>query len=147
MWLGVGHFWVTGSCCQAYVFSTACTARTLRTRPPEPSLSRFSSEQDCRRRTAYPWLMECCLQSPPRRSYPIRKRFASGSHSALTSVQGFFRSLFTAGFSESLPRLHTHHSGPDQIDLVFDDRNITRAGQFSLLTAVLWYSSSLLAFE
>jgi hypothetical protein len=74
--------------------------------------------------------MECRLQSPPRSSHPIRKRFTSGSHSALTSVQGFFRSLFTAGFSESLPRLHTHQSGPDEIDLVFDDRNITRAGQF-----------------
>ncbi|KAF8349856.1 hypothetical protein F5887DRAFT_942684 [Amanita rubescens] len=52
-------------------------------------------------------------------------------HRVVLIQSGFFRSLFTAGFSESLPRLHTHHSssGPDQIDLVFDDCNITRAGQ------------------
>ena len=56
------------------------------------------------------------------------------SDSAFT-VQGFFRSLFTAGFSESF--LNSHHSAPDQIDLVFDDRNITRAGESALQPPVI----------
>ncbi|KAK2461731.1 hypothetical protein APHAL10511_006194 [Amanita phalloides] len=48
-------------------------------------------------------------------------------HRVVLIQAGFFCSLFTAGFSESAPRFHTHRSGPDQIDLVFDDPNITRA--------------------
>ncbi|KAF8641205.1 hypothetical protein AX17_000840 [Amanita inopinata Kibby_2008] len=48
-------------------------------------------------------------------------------HRVVLIQSGFFRSLFTAGFSESVPRLHSHQLGPDPIDLVFDDRNITRA--------------------
>jgi hypothetical protein len=44
-------------------------------------------------------------------------------------VQGFFRSLFTAGFAESSPRPTGHLRGTDEIDILFDDRNITRAGK------------------
>lgn len=42
--------------------------------------------------------------------------------------QGFFRSLFTAGFSESAKRHIDLRNGKDEISLVFDDHNITRAG-------------------
>ncbi|PFH54700.1 hypothetical protein AMATHDRAFT_185472 [Amanita thiersii Skay4041] len=48
-------------------------------------------------------------------------------HRVVLIQSGFFRSLFTGGFSESAPRLHSHQYGADQIELVFDDRNITRA--------------------
>ena len=41
--------------------------------------------------------------------------------------QGFFSSLFTAGFIES-----SSSSGLQHVDIVFDDRNITRAGVFSI---------------
>jgi len=41
------------------------------------------------------------------------------------SAQGFFRSLFTSGFSESAVKLTT---GTDEINITFDDLNITRAG-------------------
>jgi hypothetical protein len=49
------------------------------------------------------------------------------------SLQGFFSSLFTSGFLESSPRLLSHLRGPEEVDVVFDDRNITRAGLFSHL--------------
>lgn len=45
--------------------------------------------------------------------------------------QGYFKSLFTAGFAESSPRLNGHHRGPDELEIVLDDRNITRAGMLS----------------
>ncbi|KAF8887738.1 hypothetical protein BD779DRAFT_1719529 [Infundibulicybe gibba] len=50
-------------------------------------------------------------------------------HRVVLIQSGFFRSLFTAGFqeSESSPRLGTHYRGPDEIDIIFDDINITRA--------------------
>jgi hypothetical protein len=44
------------------------------------------------------------------------------------SWQGFFRSLFTSGFVESTPKFGRRLLGPDEIVIVFDDRNITRAG-------------------
>lgn len=46
-------------------------------------------------------------------------------------LQGFFQSLFTAGFAESKTKLSTvRRSEPDTIDIVFDDPNITRAGEY-----------------
>ena len=44
-------------------------------------------------------------------------------------VQGFFQSLFTSGFSESTSKYSSHRIGPDYIDIVLDDPNITRAGE------------------
>ena len=44
-------------------------------------------------------------------------------------VQGFFQSLFTSGFSESTSKFSSHRIGPDYIDIVLDDPNITRAGE------------------
>jgi len=41
------------------------------------------------------------------------------------SCQGFFRSLFTAGFSESQA---ARRGGTDEISVTFDDCNITRPG-------------------
>lgn len=49
--------------------------------------------------------------------------------SSQEALQGFFRSLFTAGFIESSPRLGVQ-KGPDEIAIHFDDPNITRAGRF-----------------
>ncbi|KAG6852517.1 hypothetical protein C0991_011264 [Blastosporella zonata] len=45
-------------------------------------------------------------------------------HRVVLIQSGFFRSLFTAGFAESNPRIGT---GPDEIVIYFDDPNITRA--------------------
>lgn len=42
-------------------------------------------------------------------------------------TQGFFRSLFTAGFSESSTRRGNPNDEPE-ITIVFDDYNITRPG-------------------
>ncbi len=42
--------------------------------------------------------------------------------------QGFFQSLFTAGFSESRIKPGGHRLEPDVIDIVLEDPNITRAG-------------------
>ncbi|KAF8060968.1 hypothetical protein FPV67DRAFT_1423050 [Lyophyllum atratum] len=47
-------------------------------------------------------------------------------HRVVLIQSGFFRSLFTAGFAESTPRLASS-SGPDEIVIHFDDPNITRA--------------------
>ncbi|KAJ6539673.1 hypothetical protein B0H19DRAFT_1222802 [Mycena capillaripes] len=41
-------------------------------------------------------------------------------HRVILIQAGFFNSLFTAGFAESSPK-------PDEIDIIFDDTNITRA--------------------
>jgi hypothetical protein len=49
---------------------------------------------------------------------------------SLLCYQGFFSSLFTAGFHESI--IHGGLAGPDEINIVFDDRNITRAGAYVL---------------
>lgn len=43
-------------------------------------------------------------------------------------LQDFFRSLFTAGFRESGSPSRSRHQGVEEIDIVFDDSNITRAG-------------------
>ncbi|KAK0446424.1 uncharacterized protein EV420DRAFT_901967 [Desarmillaria tabescens] len=45
-------------------------------------------------------------------------------HRVILIQSGFFRSLFTAGFVEASP---SQFSVPDEIDVVFDDHNITRA--------------------
>ncbi|KAG5642500.1 hypothetical protein DXG03_002697 [Asterophora parasitica] len=46
-------------------------------------------------------------------------------HRVVLIQSGFFRSLFTAGFAESSPRIGSI-SGPDEIVVHFDDPNITR---------------------
>ncbi|KAG7450725.1 uncharacterized protein BT62DRAFT_1001516 [Guyanagaster necrorhizus] len=48
-------------------------------------------------------------------------------HRVVLIQSEFFRSLFTAGFVEASPRLPSHYAGPDEINIVFDDHNITRA--------------------
>ncbi|KIK99945.1 hypothetical protein PAXRUDRAFT_822217 [Paxillus rubicundulus Ve08.2h10] len=57
-------------------------------------------------------------------------------HRVVLIQSGFFSSLFTAGFLESLPKLSSH-PGPEQVDIVFDDRNITRAA-FEICIARLY---------
>ncbi|KAG2070691.1 hypothetical protein BDR04DRAFT_1076522 [Suillus decipiens] len=47
-------------------------------------------------------------------------------HRVVLIQSGFFSSLFTAGFLESSPKLRSHLGGPEEIDVTFDDRNITR---------------------
>jgi hypothetical protein len=46
----------------------------------------------------------------------------------MAAFQGFFRSLFTSGFVESTPKTGRRFLGQDEIDIVCDDQNITRAG-------------------
>lgn len=62
------------------------------------------------------------------------------AHSAACAdrVQGFFHSLFTSGFLESSYRRRNLVYGCDVIDVVFPDRNITRAGEhvFSILASL-----------
>ena len=50
-------------------------------------------------------------------------------------LQGFFQSLFTSGFSESRARYNHRPVSPDYIDIVFDDPNITRAGESTASTS------------
>ncbi|KAG6918684.1 hypothetical protein DXG01_012502 [Tephrocybe rancida] len=49
-------------------------------------------------------------------------------HRVVLIQSGFFRSLFTAGFAESTPRIGSS-SGPEEIIIHFDDPNITRAAR------------------
>ncbi|KAF9243724.1 hypothetical protein BU15DRAFT_86181 [Melanogaster broomeanus] len=49
-------------------------------------------------------------------------------HRVILIRSGFFSSLFTAGFLESSPTLSSHLLGPEEVDIAFDDHNITRAG-------------------
>ncbi|KAH7916472.1 hypothetical protein BJ138DRAFT_1169287 [Hygrophoropsis aurantiaca] len=58
-------------------------------------------------------------------------------HRVVLIQAGFFNSLFTAGFMESSPKFGSHMLGPDEIDIVFDDRNITRAA-FEICIARLY---------
>ena len=63
-------------------------------------------------------------------------------------LQGFFSALFTSGFLESSPRRFNHQQGPEEIDVVFDDRNITRAGMYVLAsTPHLPITDAFSAFE
>ncbi|THH20990.1 hypothetical protein EW146_g476 [Bondarzewia mesenterica] len=48
-------------------------------------------------------------------------------HRVVLIQAGFFRSLFTGGFVESANKTNALQEHPDQIDVVFEDRNITRA--------------------
>ncbi|TBU48693.1 hypothetical protein BD309DRAFT_247440 [Dichomitus squalens] len=48
-------------------------------------------------------------------------------HRVILIQAGFFQSLFTSGFSES--KSSSYRMRPDYIDIVFDDPNITRAGE------------------
>lgn len=58
-------------------------------------------------------------------------------HRVVLIQSGFFSSLFTAGFLESSPKPRSHLRGPEEIDLIFDDRNITRAA-FEICIARLY---------
>ncbi|KAG1757995.1 hypothetical protein EDB19DRAFT_1660158 [Suillus lakei] len=58
-------------------------------------------------------------------------------HRVVLIQSGFFSSLFTAGFLESSPKLRSHLRGPEEIDVIFDDRNITRAA-FEICIARLY---------
>ncbi|KAF9229730.1 hypothetical protein BS17DRAFT_771837 [Gyrodon lividus] len=58
-------------------------------------------------------------------------------HRVVLIQSGFFSSLFTAGFLESSPKLSSHLLGPEEVDIVFDDRNITRAA-FEICIARLY---------
>ncbi|KAI1786288.1 hypothetical protein LXA43DRAFT_72308 [Ganoderma leucocontextum] len=49
-------------------------------------------------------------------------------HRVILIQAGFFQSLFTSGFSES--KSSRYRMDPDCIDIVFDDPNITRAGEY-----------------
>ncbi|KAI6010186.1 hypothetical protein EDC04DRAFT_2770258 [Pisolithus marmoratus] len=49
-------------------------------------------------------------------------------HRVVLIQSGFFNSLFTAGFLESSPGLSGSLSGQQDVNIVFDDCNITRAG-------------------
>ena len=67
------------------------------------------------------------LQATQNRPHPIRTSIPLLSLSALANItQGFFSSLFTAGFLES-----SSSPGLQHVDIVFDDRNITRPGTSS----------------
>lgn len=48
-------------------------------------------------------------------------------HKVVLIQSGFFNSLFTTGFLESSPGLSGSRSGQQDVNIVFDDRNITRA--------------------
>ncbi|EKM60700.1 uncharacterized protein PHACADRAFT_246766 [Phanerochaete carnosa HHB-10118-sp] len=48
-------------------------------------------------------------------------------HRVVLIQAGFFRSLFTSGFAESKIKLTSHRLGPDIVDVVLEDSNITRA--------------------
>ncbi|KAJ3576287.1 hypothetical protein NP233_g527 [Leucocoprinus birnbaumii] len=48
-------------------------------------------------------------------------------HRIILIQSGFFQSLFTSGFLESSPRGRSSKYGCDIVDIVFPDRNITRA--------------------
>ncbi|KAI9059595.1 hypothetical protein FKP32DRAFT_1614086 [Trametes sanguinea] len=50
-------------------------------------------------------------------------------HRVILIQAGFFQSLFTSGFSESKGKHSGHRGDPEFIDIVFDDYNITRAGE------------------
>ena len=63
----------------------------------------------------------------------VRGTLIDTSH-AHTPLQGFFRSLFTAGFLES--KSSRSRNGPDEITVVFDDFNITRPGEPTLHSLV-----------
>lgn len=58
-------------------------------------------------------------------------------HRVVLIQSGFFSSLFTAGFLESSPKLRSNLRGPEEIDVIFDDRNITRAA-FEICIARLY---------
>ncbi|EIW86358.1 hypothetical protein CONPUDRAFT_133800 [Coniophora puteana RWD-64-598 SS2] len=58
-------------------------------------------------------------------------------HRVVLIQSGFFSDLFTAGFAESTSRLNSHFAGPDRIDVLFDDHNITRTA-FEICIARLY---------
>ncbi|KAI8983339.1 hypothetical protein BD414DRAFT_418639 [Trametes punicea] len=71
-------------------------------------------------------------------------------HRVILIQAGFFQSLFTAGFSESKAKHSSHRTDPDYVDVVFDDLNITRAGQVCIAQLYgggpqLWISPSMIS--
>lgn len=73
--------------------------------------------------------MGSSIQTSQSSAHPVCEYFYSATVLLSAHIhQGFFNSLFTAGFLESSPNLSSSLSGTQDIDIVFDDRNITRAG-------------------
>ncbi|KIP01237.1 hypothetical protein PHLGIDRAFT_113180 [Phlebiopsis gigantea 11061_1 CR5-6] len=58
-------------------------------------------------------------------------------HRVVLIQAGFFQSLFTSGFAESKVKLTSHRLGPDVVDIVLEDPNITRAA-FEVCIAYLY---------
>ncbi|TCD66782.1 hypothetical protein EIP91_000973 [Steccherinum ochraceum] len=58
-------------------------------------------------------------------------------HRVVLIQAGFFKSLFTAGFVESMTKAGSSHQESEVIDIVFDDPNITRAA-FEICIARLY---------
>ena len=77
--------------------------------------------------------MACSLQAPPCCLDPIREYHAKlfSVTDQLYYIQGFFKSLFTSGFEESSRPRSPRTAELDQVDITFDDRNITRAGAYT----------------
>ncbi|KAH9850649.1 hypothetical protein C2E23DRAFT_734831 [Lenzites betulinus] len=70
-------------------------------------------------------------------------------HRVILIQAGYFQSLFTSGFSESRAKHSSHRADPEYIDIVFDDLNITRAGEVCIARLYgggppLWISPSLI---
>ncbi|TFK88520.1 hypothetical protein K466DRAFT_488780 [Polyporus arcularius HHB13444] len=70
-------------------------------------------------------------------------------HRVILIQAGFFQSLFTSGFSESASQYSSHRVGPNHIEIVLDDPNITRAGEICIARLYgggppLWISPSLI---
>lgn len=98
-------------------------ARSLPHRSPAAHLQLSPPRPHSRRRTQRLRHLESPLQATQNRSHPSSPSLPISSLSALTFLQGFFSSLFTAGFLES-----SNSPGLQHVDIVFDDRNITRPG-------------------
>lgn len=58
-------------------------------------------------------------------------------HRVVLIQAGFFQSLFTSGFAESTVKFTSHRLGPDVVDIVLEDPNITRAA-FEICIAHLY---------
>jgi hypothetical protein len=73
------------------------------------------------------------LQAPSGCSHPVceHRTYDTALSAPLTGRQGFFQSLFTAGFEESAS---IEQYEPRELDIVFEDRNITRAGTYAMPT-------------
>lgn len=89
--------------------------------------------------------MACCLSPSQSRLDPVGRHTTVSIAASIDLFQGFFRSLFTAGFVEASPK---HFAVPDEVDIAFDDHNITRAGAYNCIPPFAALpDSSCLAFE